>query len=199
MSTGLSSMDRQAHTSQSRMRHELLLVLDLLEFMLCISPSPTISLFRSIAWQGAEGGGENHSVRLTHSLLLQPGLVASRRSTTGSWLHRRPERDEALQTSVSVVCHFSRISPAHPRSLARCLSRALRHGAALLLRLSENLFGKSPHRTRTKRFSEPSAKAPLGTWERGTSRRFAQECPEGNPGKYKQGETQWHSTKTKSL
>jgi hypothetical protein len=28
------------------------------------------------------------------------------------------------------------------------------------------------------------------------SRRFAQECPEGNPGKYKQGETQWHSTKT---
>jgi hypothetical protein len=68
----------------------------------------------------------------------------------------------------------------------RCLSRALRHGAALLLRLSENLFDKAPHKTRTKRFSEPSAKAPLGTWERGTSRRFAQECPEGNPGKYKQ-------------
>jgi hypothetical protein len=36
------------------------------------------------------------------------------------------------------------------------------------------------------------------TWERGTSRRFAQECPEGNSGKYKQGETTWHSTKTTS-
>ncbi|HEY5381080.1 MAG TPA: hypothetical protein VIJ65_02425, partial [Acidobacteriaceae bacterium] len=37
--------------------------------------------------------------------------------------------------------------------------------------------------TSAKRFSEPSEKAPLGTWERGTSRRFAQECPEGIPGK----------------
>jgi hypothetical protein len=39
---------------------------------------------------------------------------------------------------------------------------------------------------RKKRFSEPSENASLGTWERGTSRRFAQECPEGNSGKYKQ-------------
>ena len=35
----------------------------------------------------------------------------------------------------------------------------------LLLRLSENLSGKTPHSTRTKRFSEPSANAELRPWE----------------------------------
>jgi hypothetical protein len=94
-----------------------------------------------------------------------------------------------------------RIFPAYPRSLALVLiprPAALRVSASAYqppsgFRLSENLCAKN-----AKRFSEPSEKAPLGTWERGTSRRFAQECPEGNPGKYKQGETQWHSTKTTS-
>lgn len=90
-----------------------------------------------------------------------------------------------LQTDVSVERHLSRIFPCLTRSLARCLSRARRHGTALLrlrrpkgFRLSENLFGKSPHRTRTKRFSEPSEKAPFGLGSGAHSRRFAQECPE---------------------
>jgi hypothetical protein len=89
------------------------------------------------------------------------------------------------QTDVSLERHLSRIFPCLTRSLARCLSRALRHGTALLrlrrpkgFRLSENLFGKSPHRTRTKRFSEPSEKAPFGLGSGAHSRRFAQECPE---------------------
>jgi hypothetical protein len=47
--------------------------------------------------------------------------------------------------------------------------------------------------SRTFRKSTPSA---LGSGAH--SRRFAQECPEGNPGKYKQGELTWHSTKTRS-
>jgi hypothetical protein len=90
-----------------------------------------------------------------------------------------------LKTDISVERHLSRIFPCLTRSLARCLSRALRHGTALLrlrrpkgFRLSENLFGKSPHRTRTKRFSEPSEKAPFGLGSGAHSRRFAQECPE---------------------
>jgi hypothetical protein len=90
-----------------------------------------------------------------------------------------------LQTDVSVERHLSRIFPCLTRSLARCLSRARRHGTALLrlrrpkgFRLSENLFGKPPHRTRTKRFSEPSEKAPFGLGSGAHSRRFAQECPE---------------------
>jgi len=100
-------------------------------------------------------------------------------------LQRHPYKG-TLQKAVSIAPQFSRIFPTFPRSLARCLSRALRHGAALLFRLSENLFGKAPHRTRTKRFSEPSENAPLGLGSGALSRRFAQECPEGNPGKYKQ-------------
>jgi len=42
------------------------------------------------------------------------------------------------------------------------LSDARRHGAALLLRLSDNFCA-----TNAKRFSEPSGNAPLGTWESG--------------------------------
>jgi hypothetical protein len=49
-----------------------------------------------------------------------------------------------------------------------------------------------------KDFSNLPKKTPLGLGSGAHSRRFAQECPEGNPGKYKQGETPWHSTKTKS-
>jgi hypothetical protein len=116
------------------------------------------------------------------------GLVSGCIGILSTVMHFQPRFSERAISPV-----FSLLTLGHS---LWCLSRALRHGAALLLRLSEDLFDKPPHKTRTKRFSEPSAKAPLGTWERGTSRRFAQECPEGNPGKYKQGETQWHSTKT---
>ncbi|MEA2259866.1 MAG: hypothetical protein QOJ51_2691 [Acidobacteriaceae bacterium] len=38
-------------------------------------------------------------------------------------------------------------------------------------------------------FFGASAESTSRPWERGTSRRFAQECPESNPGEYKQGET----------
>jgi hypothetical protein len=106
---------------------------------------------------------------------------------------------------VSIERQFSCIFPAPPRSLASVLiprpaARRVsashgperqrgNHGEVLAhapcgFRLSENLFDKSPHKTRTKRFSEPSEKAPLGLGSGAHSRRFAQECPEGNPGKY---------------
>jgi hypothetical protein len=101
-----------------------------------------------------------------------------------------------------------RIFPAHPRSLAlvliprpAALAVLLRTSCALRVWVSKQ---KSPAQ-QTRGYgpecgryfsSEPPQKARLRPWERGTSRRFAQECPEGNPGKYKQGETRWHSTKT---
>jgi hypothetical protein len=185
-------------TSFSRKQVGLLLAATNPERLVCVSPTTLSFGSRFFARRDAQDDA-GQMVQFPHAQHLQPDLVASPDDRVGSWLHRHPERRRVLQSGVSVKRHLSCIFPAHPRSLARCLSRALRHGAALLLRLSKNLFGKPPQRTRTKRFSEPSAKAPLGTWERGTSRRFAQECPEGNPGKYKQGETQWHSTKTKSL
>jgi hypothetical protein len=58
----------------------------------------------------------------------------------------------ALLQDVSIERQFSRISPTCPRSLARCFSRARRRYAALLFRLSQNLFDTSPHRARTKDF-----------------------------------------------
>jgi hypothetical protein len=62
----------------------------------------------------------------------------------------------------------------------------------------KNTRGSNPKNGRDFFFGASAERHAFGTWERGTSRRFAQECPEGNPGKYKQGEITWHATKTKS-
>jgi len=200
-------MIRQAHTqttlariSQARREAAFLLAFAAHELERRISPSTPSPKERFFAWQGTENNRERKA-RLTHPLLLEPEWwqVSPNGSVTVR-LHRHPERHRVLQTGISIERHLSRIFPAPPRSLASVLyprPAARRVSASAMrpygLRLSENLCAKN-----AKRFSEPSVKAPLGTWERGTSRRFAQECPEGNPGKYKQGETQWHSTKTTS-
>jgi hypothetical protein len=199
MSRQADTQTLPARTSRSWTGAGPLLALAASELEPRISPSTQSLEDRFFACQDAEDNGER-TVRLPHSLLLQPERWrVDVDSSAAVRLHRHPERDGSLQTGVSVKHHLSRIFPAHPRSLARCLSRALRHGASLLrLRrpvgygFQKIFYAKNKN---AKRFSEPSVKAPLGTWERGTSRRFAQECPEGNPGKYKQGETQWHSTR----
>jgi hypothetical protein len=200
-------MSRRAHTqttlarnSQARREADPLLAFAAPALKRRISPSTPSPKDRSFAWRGAEDA-RGRTAWLALSLLLEPDLwQVSPIGPITVWLHRHPERHRVLQTGVSIERHLSRIFPAHPRSLASVLyprPAARRVSASAMppfgLRLSENLCA-----TNAKRFSEPSAKAPLGTWERGTSRRFAQECPEGNPGKYKQGETQWHSTKTTS-
>jgi hypothetical protein len=188
-------------TSQSRREARLLPALTSPHLEMCISPSTPSPRDRFFAWQGVEDDG-GRTVWFIHSLPLQPERRrASVDGSTAVWLHRHSKHHAVLQTGVSIERHLSSIFPAHPRSLAsvpipRPAARRVSASASppCGLRLSENLCAEN-----AKTFSEPSVKAPLGTWERGTSRRFAQECPEGNPGKYKQGETQWHSTKTKSL
>ncbi len=141
----------------------------------------------------AESDAEIQTVCFTHSLLLQPGnwQTTDYGSTAVRW-RWRPSID-ALQTDVSIVRHFSRIFPAHPRSLARCLSRARRHSAfcfgyaALRVWVSKEKISLRLRPWRARFFLRSlRRKHAFGTWERGTSRRFAQECPEGNPGKYKQ-------------
>ncbi len=126
-------------------------------------------------------------VRFPHSPLVnasskarEDGRLRRTGCESGVSLSRYP------RTSVYVKRHLSRIFPCLTRSLASVLipRPAARHGSASHcvrpcgFRLSENLFGKSPHRTRTKRFSEPSEKAPFGLGSGAHSRRFAQECPE---------------------
>lgn len=90
-----------------------------------------------------------------------------------------------LQADVSVECHLSRIRPCLTRSLARCFSCALRHGAALLrtlcaLRVSafRKSFRQIPAQNVDEKISRTFRKSAAWPWERGTSRRFAQECPE---------------------
>jgi hypothetical protein len=65
--------------------------------------------------------------------------------------------------------------------------------------LRVSAFRKSCVQGTQKDFPNLPKKTPLGLGSGAHSRRFAQECPEDNPGKYNQGETSWHSTKTRSL
>ena len=158
--------------------------------------------YRPFVWRGAENDAKHWNVWSTRSLLLQPeAWQTTGHGSTAVRLHRHPSID-ALQTGVSIERHFSRIFPAHPRSLARCLSRARRHGASLLrtsCALRVSAFRKSFVQRTQKDFPNLPKKTPLGLGSGAHSRRFAQECPEGNPGKYNQGEKQWRSTKTRSL
>ena len=80
-----------------------------------------------------------------------------------------------LQMIVAVEHQFSCIFPAHPRSLASVL---IPRPAALRVLLFPD---SSPNQMRWVPAPE---KAPSALGSEAHSRRFAQECPEANPGKY---------------
>ncbi len=80
-----------------------------------------------------------------------------------------------LQMIVAVERQFSSIFPAHPRSLASVL---IPRPAALRVLLFPD---SSPNQMRWVPTPE---KAPSALGSEAHSRRFAQECPEANPGKY---------------
>jgi hypothetical protein len=157
------------------------------------TPSPKATSF---AWRDSEGDAGQSAVRFTYSLRLQTewgettGYVS-----TAIRLQRHPERHRVLQTSVSVKRHLSRIFPTHPRSLALVLiprPAARRDSAFSAFRKS---FRQEPaKRAERKDFPNLPKMRRLALGSGAHSRRRAQECPEGNPGKYKPGETQWHST-----
>jgi len=130
-------------------------------------PSPQ---YRSLAWRDTDDDAKHWNVRSTRSLLLQPeAWQTTGYGSVATWLDRH-RYIGALQTSVYLERQFSRIFPAHPRSLARCLSRARRHGASLLRlrRPADFGFQKILCATNAKRFSEPSEKDAAWPWERGT-------------------------------
>ncbi len=132
MSTGIQLLTRLTRTSFSLRQDGFLLAVANPERMVCVSPTTLSPGCRIFASQDAAHNDAGHSVLFTRAQHLQPDLVASRRRCDGFWLHRHPDRRRVLQSGVSVKRHLSCIFPAHPRSLARCLSRALRHGASLL-------------------------------------------------------------------
>jgi hypothetical protein len=189
----------RARISQSRREAGHLFTLAAPTLEPCDSPFTPSPRYRSFAWQDAEDNTDHRRAWFTHSPPLQPDTwQAAANGSLVARLQRRPFGD-GLQQRVSIERHLSRISPAHPRSLARCFSRARRHSAfcfgfaALMGFGFQKIFcAKSAKKiSRTFRKSTPSA---LGSGAH--SRRFAQECPEGNPGKSKQEKFQWHSTKT---
>ena len=201
-------MSRQAHmqttlarTSQLRKDASLLHTLATSVLQPCISPSTPSPKNGAFAWDYAEASTEPFGA--VHPL---SAFVAGPDGQRAQQFVCCLVATASLYSPPSDECfHRAPLLPYFPCSPsvtrlgaypAPCGTARLCFGLSAALRVSA--FRKSLCRER-KRFSEPSEKAPLGTWERGTSRRFAQECPEGNPGKYKQGETQWHSTKTKSL
>ena len=110
-------------------RGDLLPALIDLERKLCSSPTAPVPVGFSSAWQDSENDAKTRKGWFTHVLLLQPDTwqMTDYGSTAARW-QRRPYRD-AFQEEVSIERHLSRIFPAHPRSLARCWSRARRHSA----------------------------------------------------------------------
>jgi len=163
------------------------------ERLLCNPPSTPSPGSRPFAWQDSGNDADHRRTWFTHSLLLQPGKwqAAEYGFTAVRW-HGHPLID-ALQTGVSIERQFSRIFPAHLRSLARCLSRARRHFDVLLRSPRRTPFGSGfpatnfPRKEHAGNFlPEPPQKAHLGLGSGAPSRHFVQECTGGNPGKYKQ-------------
>ena len=92
-----------------------------------------------------------------------------------------------LQMIVGVERQFSCIFPAHPRSLASVLiprPAARRVSASAYAALRVSVFKKTLCNERKKIFRTFRKRHRLALGSEAHSRRFAQECPEANPGKY---------------
>jgi hypothetical protein len=185
-----------AYLSQTRVQGGLLRRTDKIGKELSNSPSPLSPDNNLLAMHAAEATTEQ--VWFTHSpvrLSLRSEMwPANTNDSAVTWQSGRLPAF-SLQASVSIERHLSRISLSYPRSLASVLiprPSALRVSAFTAFRKSLCKERKNIFRTFRKR-----RRLALGSGAH--SRRFAQECPEGNPGKYETGEKQWHSTKTKSL
>jgi hypothetical protein len=145
--------------------------------------SPPSPMCRRFARLAAKDGAQ--AVKFTHSLLFATKFAASSRmrpychSVSSASLYRRPS--SRCFHRPPILPDF----PAFPRSPARFLSRATspRTGAPILRTASFCFFWTPPP---TKYVESLLQTMQLLPWERVTSRRFAQECPEGNPGKSKQ-------------
>jgi hypothetical protein len=88
---------------------------------MCNWPSIPSPRYRPIARWDAENNAKHWNVWSAHTLLLPPeAWLATGYGFTAVWLHRHPSIG-ANQSSVSIERQFSRIFPAHPRSLASVL------------------------------------------------------------------------------
>jgi hypothetical protein len=151
---------------------------------------------------GWEGRCET-SERAVHP---RSAFAAGSMANDRSWFHRRVVATASLYRRPSDKCfHKAPILPYFPcspsvtRSVLIPRPSARRGSASASPPSRVSVFKKSCVQRTQKDFPNLPKKTPLGLGSGAHSRRFAQECPDGNPGKYNQGETSWHSTKTKSL
>ncbi len=195
----------QMHISQPRKEPGVFCHADR-ERSLCIPPSTPSPGNRSFAWQG-EGHDGMRKVWPAHSLLLQPGKwQATRYGFPAVRWHGHPSID-ALQACVSIERQFSRIFPAHLRSLARCFSRARRHVDVLLRSPRRTPFGSGFPKKKSPCGCGPcgrdfffgaSTESTSRPWERGTLASLRARVSRRQSGQIQTGEKPWHSTETTS-
>jgi hypothetical protein len=198
-------MMRQTRISQARRGYGSLPALGS-ELELCRSPSILLPRHRIFARRNSEGDTmplEEHGsstlclssrTRGRRQRMVPPLLCGGWRPDGDAFQKKHSRREPSLlyfPCSLSVTR-----SVLVPRPAARrCSASPLRAPCGSGFPNKKSPCGCGPKYGRDFFFGA-SAESTSRPWERGTSRRFAQECPEGNPGKYKQGETPWHSTKT---
>ena len=182
----LARMQTLTRTSQSRREAGLLLAFAAPGLEPCSSPSTPSPKDRFFAWEDAEASRELFGAVHPRSAFVagpnsQRAQMFIRGLVATASLYRRPS-DRCFHRAPSLP-YF----PCSP-SVTRFSAYPAPCGTARLCFFGfQKIFSTTSRKERgKKRFPEPSENASLGTWERGTSRRFAQECPEGNSGKYKQ-------------
>jgi len=121
------------------------------------------------------------------TLCLLSGIRGRQQEDSAPALLRTRPPASTLQMIVAVEHQFSCIFPAHPRSLASVLiprPAARRVSASAYAALRVSVFKKSLCNERKKIFRTFRKRHRLALGSEAHSRRFAQECPEANPGKY---------------
>ena len=162
-------------TSQWMRGNDLLPVLIPVRRRPVILPSHQPSFFRPFAWSPREDDSCGLAVRFTHCLFSSPDLMVSNHKIWSGAI-ASASLSSTLQADVSIERQFSHIFPAHPRSLARCLSRALRHSsfcfgcAALRVWVSKEKISLRlrPLAGRDFYLRSLRRKTRLRPWERGT-------------------------------
>jgi len=205
-----SRLEMESRLSQTRGSDGSLALAGMIP-LLCsspLTPSPSDSIFarrEQETMRAVEGYA-------SPACYLQP-VEADDRIVRAARLHGLAFHPAPFIQSVSTECHLSRIVPAHPRSLARCFSRARRHSTFCFVRRGERPSGLG-FQQQISRASVRAAlahtageiscqslhrKTRLRPWERGTLRVASRRSvPSAIRGKSRQEKRSWHFMKTTS-
>ena len=191
----LASMQTLTRTSQSRRKADLLLAFVAPRLEPCIPPSTPSPKDRSFAWKYAEASTGSFGAVHPQPALIAGPTASERRGSSVVWLRRHPYID-ALQTSVSIERHLSRIFPAHPRSLASVLiprPAARRDSAFSAFRKSFRLLPATSAERKDFPNLPKMRRLALGAGHLASLRA---RVSRGQSGQIQTGEKRWNSTQT---